>query len=412
MKVIVSTEVEDIFTQFVVVDSFKKVNELQGVTTLIVHKYKESDFDAGVFISTFHNNGINQFIYISENPSSTLRMVLKGVNGYYFEDEFYLEDEEELISLLEDIGMSDNDESSTALASPALDVVSDFIQSFARGEERIKAPLYLEQVTGAVNELSEITHQQELQLSTMGASALEVFEKASTIIKNMDAQRKVIEKQLEELEMSQANSVSNKPSFGNNIMFFSPYKYIGNAKVLLIREYAPCRYLTSFVLGYLNHLHYELNRRPKLIFVHQKGAGVSAKYLEFPSISQESMGIASLYDGEIVATNNPKKEVLKDLLTKPNDVIVVVDRLYGSQDIVTGRITKVNAVGSRSDIARYKLKPEQTIFSVTRQPKELFTIPNIKQFPIEVDARYAIYSQVMANAYKILDEKVGLRVGD
>jgi hypothetical protein len=124
------------------------------------------------------------------------------------------------------------------------------------------------------------------------------------------------------------------------------------------------------------------------------------------------MGIASLYDGEIVATNNPKKEVLKDLLTKPNDVIVVVDRLYGSQDIVTGRITKVNAVSSRSDIARYKLKPEQTIFPVTRQPKELFTIPNIKQFPIEVDARYAIYSQVMANAYKILDEKIGLRVGD
>ena len=138
MKVIVSTEVEDIFTQFVVVDSLKKVNELQGVTTLIVHKYKESDFDAGVFISTFHNNGINQFIYISENPSSTLRMVLKGVNGYYFEDEFYLEDEEELISLLEDIGMSDNNEASTALASPALDVVSDFIQSFARGEERLR----------------------------------------------------------------------------------------------------------------------------------------------------------------------------------------------------------------------------------------------------------------------------------
>lgn len=408
MKVIVSTELKDDFNNFVVVDSFKKVRDLQGVTVLIIHRYKESDFDAGVFISTFHNNGINKFVYINENPSSTFLMVLKGVDGYYFEDEFYFEDEEELLSLLDDISEEEKEEEVTTLASPALDVVNDFVQSFARGDERIKAPLYLEQVSSAVNELSEITHQQELQLSTMGSSALEVFEKASAIIKNMDMQRKNIEKKLEELEYSQANAVSTKPSFGNNVMFFSPYKYLGNSKVLLIREYSPCRYLTSFVLGYLHHLHYELNRRPKLVFVHQKGHGVSLKYSDFPAITQESMNLASLYDGEIIATNNPKKEVLKDLLLKPNDVIVVVDRLYGSQDIVTGRVIKVNACGSRGDIVRYNLKPENTIFSVTSQPKQLFSLPVIKQFPIEVDARYATYSQVMGKNYKILDNKLGL----
>lgn len=407
MKVIVSTELDDIFSKFVLVDSFKKVKELQGVTTLIIHKYKESDFDAGVFITQFHNNGIDQFIYINSSPSSTLQMVLKGVNGYYYEDEFYFEDEEELTSLLEELGM--NEEENTSLAAPALAVVNDFVSSFAKGEDRIKAPLYLEQVTSAVNELSVLTHQQELQLNTMGASALEVFEKASAIIRNMDAQNKNIEKKLEELENQQSNSFSSKPAFGNSIMFFSPYKYIGNSKILLIREYAPCRYLTSFCLGYLHHLHYELNRRPKLIFVHQKGAGVSAKYADFTSITQESMGMSSLYDNEIIATNNPKKEVMKDLLTKQNDVIVVVDRLYGNQDIVSGRVTKVNAVGSRSDIARYKVRPEDTIFSVTRQPKELFTVPTIKTFPVEVDARYAAYSQVMGEKYSILDNKLGLR---
>lgn len=407
MKVIVSTELDDNFTKFVVVDSFKKVKELQGVTTLIIHKYKESDFDAGVFVSQFHNNGIDQFIYISSTPSSTLQMVLKGVNGYYYEDEFYFEDEEELSTLLEDLGMEDEDEN-TSLATTALNVVNDFVSSFAKGDERIKAPLYLENVTSAVNELSVLTHQQELQLNTMGASALEVFEKASAIIRNMDAQNKNIEKKLEELENQQNNSFSSKPAFGNSIMFFSPYRYIGNSKILLIREYAPCRYLTSFVMGYLHHLHYVLNRRPKLIFVHQKGAGVSAKYADFTSITQESMGMSSLYDNEIIATNNPKKEVMKDLLTKQNDVIIVVDRLYGNQDIVSGRVTKVNAVGSRSDIARYKVRPEDTIFSVTRQPKELFTLPTIKKFPTEIDARYAAYTQVLGDKYEILDNKLGL----
>lgn len=407
MKVIVSTELDDNFTKFVVVDSFKKVKELQGVTTLIIHKYKESDFDAGVFVSQFHNNGIDQFIYISSSPSSTLQMVLKGVNGYYYEDEFYFEDEEELSTLLEDLGMEDEDEN-TSLATSALNVVNDFVSSFAKGDERIKAPLYLENVTSAVNELSLLTHQQELKLNTMGASALEVFEKASAIIRNMDAQNKNIEKKLEELENQQNNSFSSKPAFGNSIMFFSPYKYIGNSKILLIREYAPCRYLTSFVMGYLHHLHYVLNRRPKLIFVHQKGAGVSAKYADFTSITQESMNMSSLYDNEIIATNNPKKEVMKDLLTKQNDVIIVVDRLYGNQDIVSGRVTKINAVGSRSDIARYKVRPEDTIFSITRQPKELFTLPTIKNFPTEIDARYAAYTQVLGDKYEILDNKLGL----
>lgn len=407
MKVIVSTELDDNFTKFVVVDSFKKVKELQGVTTLIIHKYKESDFDAGVFVSQFHNNGIDQFIYISSSPSSTLQMVLKGVNGYYYEDEFYFEDEEELSTLLEDLGMEDEDEN-TSLATSALNVVNDFVSSFAKGDERIKAPLYLENVTSAVNELSVLTHQQELQLNTMGASALEVFENASAIIRNMNAQNKNIEKKLEEFENQQNNSFPSKPAFGNSIMFFSPYKYIGNSKILLIREYAPCRYLTSFCMGYLHHLHYVLNRRPKLIFVHQKGAGVSAKYADFTSITQESMNMSSLYDNEIIATNNPKKEVMKDLLTKQNDVIIVVDRLYGNQDIVSGRVTKINAVGSRSDIARYKVRPEDTIFSVTRQPKELFTIPVIKSFPTEIDARYAAYTQVLGDKYEILDTKLGL----
>lgn len=409
MKVIVSTEVEDIFNNFVVVDSFKKVRELQGVTTLIIHKYKETDFDAGVFVSSFHTSGINQFVYISDSPSSTLLMVLKGVDGFHYSDEFYLEDEEELLSLLEDIGMTDSTSDITDVAAPAVGVLCDFVSSFAKGDTRIKAPLYLEQVRSAVNELSEITHQQELQLSTMGASALEVFEKASTIIRNMDLQRKNIEKKLEELELSQANAVSVKPSFGNNITFFSPYKYLGNSKILLIREHAPCRYLTSFALGYLNHLHYELNRRPKLIFVHQKGAGVALKYNAFTAITQESMMLSSLYDAEIIATNNPKKEVLKDLLSKPNDVIIVVDRLYGSQDIVTGRVVKINAVGSRNDIARYKVKPEETIFSITAQPKQLFTIPTIKQFPIEEDARYAVYSSALGDKYRMLDIRLGLQ---
>lgn len=408
MKVIISTSLKDNFNNYVVVDTFKKVEELKGVTTLIIHSYAEQDFEVGVFITNLVKKGIEQFIYINSKPNNIVLMALRGIeNSKYFEDEFYFADEEELDVLLDEIE-EEQKTISTALAAPALGIIQSFIDSYQRGDEKIKAPIYLEQVLDATNELVEITHQQELQLATMGASAIEVFNKANAVIKSIQQQRNSLEEKLTELELNQANAISSKPAFGNNVMFFSPYKYLGNAKVLLIREYSSCRYLTSFVLGYLNHLHYELNRRPKLIFVHQKGQGVALKYNSYPAITQESMNMASLYDGEIIATNNPKKEVMKDLLSKPNDIIIVVDRLYGNSDIVTGRVTKINAVGGRSDIARYHIKPEDTIFSITAQAKQLFCLPTIKNFPIEIDARQSIYSQLLGNRYTILDNRLGI----
>lgn len=406
MNVIISKSVVDNFNSFVVIDSLKKATELSGVTTIIIHSYVENDFDAGVFISRLRETGVSQFFYITANPSTTMRMLISGVKGYFTEDEFYFDDEEELIALLEDI--TENEDSSsdetTSLAAPSLNVVSDFIEAFVRGDKLISAPLYLERVKQAVVDLSKVTQQQELQITAMGNSAIEVFEKASQIIINMDKQRKLIEQKLDELQEIQVTTPS-RPNLENSINFFSPYKYIGNSKVILFREYAPTRYFTSFILGYAHYLHYTRNKRIKLVFTIQRSAGVAAKYSDFPMISQESMNISSLYDAEIVVTNNPKKEVMKELLGKSNEIVIVADRLYGSQDIVSGRIQRVAIASSRSDIQRYKLKPEETIFSVTAQPKQLFCLSTIKQFPIEEDARYAAYYQCFGKMYEMLDKK-------
>ena len=407
MNVIVSSELQDNFSNFVVVDTFRKVRDiLNTVTVLILHKFKESEFDVGCFIQEFYKAGnIKTFMYISDTPLSTVQTVLKGVNGIYVQDEFYLEDEEELNDLLNEL--TGKDKETTDLSTPALNVVNEFIEAFSRGEDRINTPLYLDQVKSAITTLTEVTKEQENKLTTMGSSTLGVFEQATNIIKKLNSQRQLVEKKINELEYNMANS-SSKPSFGNNVMFFSPVKYLKNSKVLLIREYSPCRFLTSFCLGYLNHLHYELNKRCKLIFVHQKGHGVALKYSDFVSITQESAKMMSLYDADIVATNNPKKEVMNELLGKHDDVIIVVDRLYAKDDIVTGRVERVNAVGSRSDIKRYGLKPENTIFTITGAPKMLFTIPIIKEYPLEVDARKTYYSQAMGKQYTILDKRLGL----
>lgn len=408
MNVIVSASVKDTFTQFMVVRSFvelkSSLSKIGGnIDTLIIHQFPESEFDAGVFISDLRNMGVKNFIYINSDASTTIRMVVSGVNGKYFEDEFYLDDEEELLALLEDIEV----EESTEVAAPALSIINDFVQSFVKGEERISAPLYLERVNTAIGELENYTKQTELKIYEMGTSATQVFERASAIIRKMDDNSRIIKQQLKELEESQSNAPSHN-SFGNNVLSFPTVRYTGNLKILVIRELSPCRYLTTFALGYLHHVHYELNKRAKLVFIHQKGAGVAKKYNDFTMITQESMNMSSLYDNEIIATNAPKKEVMRELWSRTAEVIICVDRLYGSMDIVSGRVNTVYAVSGSSDLNRFKVKPEDCIFSVTEYPNQMFCIPTIKNFPRDSDAKYASYSQIMEDGYKVLDKRIGI----
>ena len=409
MKVIISTELEDKYNNYIVVRDFKAVRNLKGVTVLILHKVEGlSDFDAGVFISNFYKDGIKSFVYINSNPSKVIKTVINGVGGTTYEDEFYFDDEDELTALLDDLGL---DTSTNSLVLSSTQIVKDFIGAFSRGEERIQAPVYLEQVNQAVNELSELTHKQELQINEMGVSAIEVFERASSIIVSMNDQKKILEKQLEEFEESQALKQMSKQSnaFSSAIMFFPSFKYVGTSKVLNVRELSPCRYLTSFLLAYTHHIHFNLNKRVKFIIVHQKGKGIADKYSEFTAITQESMGISSLYDNEIIATNNPKKDVMQKLTHLDDDVIIVLDRLYSATDIITGRVVKVNAVSGLSDINRYKVKPDTCIFPITSQPNELFNIPLIKNYPKEIDMQYAVYAQTCKNQFDILDGMLGLK---
>lgn len=413
MKVIVSKTLKNEFNEFVVVDSLKKVVELQGVTHLILHSCIEGDFDAGVFIGDLKKKGIDFFMYICEEPSAMLQMIIKGVDGYFYSDEFYFDDEEELQVLISDIEdekkeISDSTSDFEMIATPALNTISAFVQGYVKGDKLVQTPMFLEQTNSAISELTNLYHQQELELQTMGNSALEVFEKASTIIRNMNDQKKAIERQLEQLEQVTSNSSISRPSLGNSILFFPPYKYLGNSRVLVFKEYSPTKYLTSFILGYTHYLHYVCNKRVKTIFCVQKGYCIGKRYESFTSITEESKGMTTLYDNEIIVTNTPKKEVMKELLSKQQDIVIVVDRLYGKEAIVTGRCVTLNVCGAYSDVARFGLKIEDCIFSVTRVPNCFATIVIIKNFIREPDARLAAYNQVFESDYKKLCERAHL----
>lgn len=411
MRIIISTTLKDEFSNFKVVDSFKKVRDYDDVSLLVINEFNESDFDAGVFIAEFYQSrGIKNFVYINEHPSEAIKTAIVGVSGRVFEDTFYLDEEEELLALSEEIEEERCTELSTA--SESAQIVRDFIKRFATGDEAIKAPLYLEQVENALNDLSISNQQQREQIMSMGTSAIKTFERANNVIAGIAEQKKKLEMQLNTLMNETPAKAMKTNQLGGNIFFFPTVPYTGTAKMLFIREVSPCRFLTSWMLAYEHYLHYERNKRVKLIFVHQKGYGVAKRYEPFCSITQESMHSESLYDENIIATNNPKQEVMRKLFSKQVDVFIVVDRLYGKNDIVTGRVNKLTAVGGRRDLKTYNLKPENCIFTLSgnnNTPENAFyTIPSIGKYPTDADTQKIAYIQCCKDSYPKLDKFLGI----
>ena len=415
MIVVVSKDTPDIFHQCVMVSSLKRVKELSAdseITALVIHNFDEPVFEAGIFISDIQKVSIAKIIYINAEPEPMLTMPIQGVHGYIYQDEFYLEDEEELLALLDDIGAIPDDSSTALATTDSVTIIKDFIEGFSRNESRIQAPIYLQQVNAALTELEETTKQQELQITTMGTSAIEVFQRASKIITNLNDQKKVIMDKLKEIEEAQPVVQQTRAPLGGTL-FYPSTRYMGQNNVLLIREYSFCRYLTSFVLAYAHYLHYEKNKRVKVIFAVNKGAGILNKYSDFTTITQESYSITSLVDEEIVVTNVPKQELMLKLTKAPSDVTIVVDRLYGNNDIITGRVKRLCAVNGFSDIQRYKnvgCDIGSTIFTTVNHGKlgAFGCIPHIRSYPRERDARLAMYGQNCHDLFEKIDNHIGL----
>lgn len=416
MIVVVSKSKPDIFKKCVLVDSLIKVKDLLQsgeISVLVIHSFSEPIFEAGLFIADIQKISTAKIVYINESPEPMLTMPVQGVNGYVAKDEFYLDDEDELLALLDELGLGDENNSTALATTNSVAIIKDFIEAFSRNESRIQAPIYLQQVDAALTELANTTKQQELQITTMGTSAIEVFQRASDIITKLNEQKNMIVEKLKELEVSQPVQPTRPPLSGG-VLSYPTVKYMGQNNVLLIREYSHCKYLTSMVLAYAYYLHYERNKRVKVVFVVGKNAGIAKKYNDFASITQASVSSAqSLMEQEVVMINIPKGDLMLQLAKMPSDVTIIVDRLYGNNDIITGRVKKLSAVSGYSDISRYRdfgCDIKNSIFSIVNHAKvgSFGYIPHIKSYPAERDARLAMYSQNCHDLFEKIDNYIGL----
>lgn len=411
MNVILSNRLKDGYDKYKVVTSLKEVGKIEDIDCLVLHSFSEEDFEVGMFLSSLAKSGIKKFAYISSNVSLIIKMVVGGLEGLVEDADFYFESEEDLDEVLD--GFFSNEDTGSDLKATS-EIIADFIKGFVNNDDRVKTPVYLEQVNNAVNELVVTSTASELAIKDMSRATVETFKKVSKSISAITEQYKDLEEKLYSLDAS-AEALAKQPRYevqsnANAVWSYPTYQYMGSSKILYIREYSPCRYLTSFVLAYANYVNFNLQKKCKVVFIYGRGAGIARKYSKgFTNITSESENNESLYDNKLIATNVPKKPVMDSLTHTGEALIIIVDRLYGGDSIVSGqRITKLSAVSGVSDITRYSLALDEAVFPIISVPDSFCTIKHINSYPKDDRTRKSKYFETMKDSFAKLDQKLGI----
>ena len=415
MKVIISKENKGHdFSKFVVFTKFSDVKDKIGIDTIVFHSSEEGDFNVGVILAELSKKGKFKFIYINENPSQMIKMCLSGIDGYFYPDEFYLDDEDELLYLLDTINNPGALTETALVSSNNIKLVEEFIQAYIRGETCVETKAFQNQVLEAINHLSLTITQQDTQLAEVSTSALQVFEKASNVITALTEKQKELTLLTEQLDELSARA-STPVSFANNISYFPPQKYGGNCKILLVKQYTPCKYLVSFLFGFKTWLHTLYGKKVRLLFIlGNNNNQLSQKYSNIKNstiISSKSISMNSMYDSDVVILEHPQKEAFTRLWGIPYDLTIAIDMMPYDQDMITGpQVSRLNAVTGMSDITRLRLDAGKTIISQTADPGNLFyTIRTIGNYPKEEGGRKAAYQQLCANdGFKKLKDYIGI----
>lgn len=412
MRAIVTTDAqikEKEYKDYIIVDSIKELFSKPDIKEIILHSAIESPFQTSLQINELNKLRDNlRVVYINEEPNSMLRITINGLGGIHVDSMLYFESVDDLNMLFKDFTIMETPED---IIKGNINILQSFIEEYARTNGDVSI-FYITKAKRALTQLREDTDSQTRQVKAIGNTALEVLGSANEYLLQMQDQYKKLEQQMVALEQS-ANTPRNNFGGGSSSagVFYPTVKLNTSAlamtKVLFIREYSHCRYLTSLLIAYRYYLQYCKNKRVKLVFAVQRGQGTANKYDFTTMITLESMREMSLYANPILAVNVPQKSVIDKIFGRDggnNDIIIFVDRLYAGSDIISADSTnfkRLCAISGSSDIKRYNLRAQNCILTYTGlEGKEFCCIPHFTRYPQSEDRRLSSYQQLCTDASK------------
>lgn len=363
------------------VSSFKDIDRITMRTTLIVESYTDKDFDFLVFLLTaMRDNSLTKVAYISDTPKRIILETMKTVGAYVTQNSSLIDNTENFSYLLEYMSTKEVDSQSDELVQ--LSDSFTLVDNYIRGKLSDEPKLVERKISLAYDKISDVL--QDIVFSD------ELNEELQSFLLTASSKIKVLEEELDKKEGElQELKGSSFGGFGS-ISAYTQYNYTGNSKVLIIKEESPTRYLTSFLVGYLDWLEKVAELKAKLLIIERDTEYVDARYKSMRKVDSTSITreASKLYLLPELYTTTPTHSVMSTLMSPMVDLYVILDRTYNKTNVVSGRgINTVYSTSSRRLMRELGLTSEQTIVNDLGEQSQLGILAPIENYALDKESR-------------------------
>lgn len=394
-------------------DGWTVVDKLQDLTVmvgeinfLVYHKSLESAEDCVKYLTLImqaHPETVVLYVRDKSSIVQAVRILVEGSGGKYIDDEFFLEDEIQLRQL------TSQWQGMVALTEMSgVSVISDFIHRYMQTGGKGITPGYLQVVKNAAENMAIAYKDKSLEVLKLCESASDLFKGSVDLIANIQEEQGNLERVVTELKGKlKSGDVTNIPiPVAPQVGYFPRVSYMkSKVSIVRVKDVGRSPYLTSFMLGFRDYLHYVKKVRPKLIIIEPLGEMLPRVYGKYKWVTQQTKNNVACYTGDVVFTNCPLKDVMDRLLSDPNyDTVIVLDRLLITHQHILNCAGEepLYCVNGETVVRELKLNVKKC-FSVINEVKgSMFTIPLFTEYPKEADMRERKYMSECATYYGMM----------
>lgn len=389
------------YSGFSVVKSVSEIGRLTMKSTLIVESYTDKDFDFAIFLlNAVRDCSLTKIAYIADSPVRILLELMRTIGAFVMSDSSLIESTESFSELLEFLAtnkVSTKAEELEVLADSFV-IIDQYIQEKFEQEPKVekrRLSLAYKEVSDA---LQEVVFSEEL------SKELQSFLlSASSKVKVYEDELSQREKELDNLKSSSFGS------FGS-ISAYTQYTYTGNSRVLVIKEKAPTRYLTSFLISYVDWLSRVPELNAKLIVIENDSDFVDLRYKNLAKADAKTIlqNRSSLFLVPAIYTTTPTQTVMQELMYPTMDLYVVLDRTYKRNQAITGRgINTVFATSSRRLMRDFDLTSEECIVNELGEQTQLGVLAPIESYAVASGSRIMQQQKAFDSIMRKLTERCG-----
>ena len=398
-------------------EDFMKVSTLQEaadsvgiIDALIYHDSDEPTITKIKLLESLKPK-VLKVVYIcsEETLDLAIKMEVTTMAGVTILDEFYMESNEDLFELVNNLN-----EYSLVEEDGSIDVLLDFTKKFLQNNKTDFTPTYIKNVKLSVQNLIKQINKRDLEMVSMSETATQIYnsidENMSGIVsENNTLKESVIKlKSLLEERNSDIEAMEDGLNRAPSMVYFPVVNYPKEKKIIRIKELGNVRYLTSFALGLRIYLNTVKNVRPKLIFIMPIGDIYQKQYEGYNWVTQSNLRDKKFYYSDVVFTNCPNKEVITTILDDMNyDFFVVVDRTKnGEKMLLNSKGPLWYALQSKSVLKKFNVKLGMNPFFTSCDfiDKTKFCLMGDMNYPEDKAARERFYINNHRNEYDIITQ--------